>query len=154
MDDQAGNWWDDLNVPSALDTGLQRGVNDLNTALHAVEKKRVLREVHSLVDITVPATQNYVVLGVGELPAQTTAAVGAVTTLGTIVAAHGGSFGTAHSLAVVAGGNTVSPLNIGIIVDGSTRDPVLSSNRKVYGLLQGEATLTRWQHYYPQWWRR
>lgn len=47
----AGNWYDDLNVPSALETGTKRGVNDLNTALHAVEKKRVLRDVWKILDI-------------------------------------------------------------------------------------------------------
>jgi len=52
LENMAGNWYDDLNVPSALETGTQRGVNDLNTDLHAVEKKRVLREVWNLSDIT------------------------------------------------------------------------------------------------------
>jgi hypothetical protein len=51
LKNQAGNWYDDLNVPSALETGVKRGVNDLNTALHAVEKKRVLRDVWKLTDI-------------------------------------------------------------------------------------------------------
>ena len=263
LDDQAGNWWDDLNVPSALDTGLQRGVNDLNTALHAVEKKRVLRDVFNLADISVGAStastgtltltanaadsetvttgtdvytfktaltptafevliggtasdsldnliaainlgagagslyaatttansfvsaaagagdtmdltalvpgvvgdsiattetmtngsfggatlsggadgDNLVILGGGELPTNTTAAVGAVTTLGTVVAAHGGTFGT-HALSEVAGGNALSPLNLMGIVDGDTRDPILSGNRIVYGLLQVESGVT------------
>ena len=55
MKNHAGNWWDDLNVPSTLESGTQRGVNDLNTSLHAVEKKRVLRPVKLLVDIAVAA---------------------------------------------------------------------------------------------------
>jgi hypothetical protein len=141
LKDQAGNWYDDLNVPSALDTGSQRGVNDLNTALHAVEKKRVLRDVHSLIDVTVPATQNYVILGGGELPANTTAAVGAVTTLGTVVAAHGGTFGT-HALSEVGGPNALNPKNLLAIFDGSTRDSIISGGNQVWGLLQGESGLT------------
>lgn len=141
LKDQAGNWWDDLNVPSTLETGTQRGVNDLNTALHAVEKKRVLRNVCNLTDITVTASQNWEILGTGELPSNTTAAVGTVTTLGTVVAPHGGTFGT-HSLAEVAGPDAISPLNLMEIVDGATRDPILSGGRKVYGLLHGESGVT------------
>lgn len=56
LENMAGNWWDDLNIPSTLDTGTQRGVNDLNTDLHALERKRIAR--HRAVvgaNITVPA---------------------------------------------------------------------------------------------------
>jgi hypothetical protein len=56
LKNQAGKWYDDLNVPSTLETGAQRGVNDLNSALHLIEKKRVLRDVTNVgVDVTVPA---------------------------------------------------------------------------------------------------
>jgi hypothetical protein len=137
LKNQAGNWWDDLNIPSALDTGTQRGVNDLNTDLHAVERKRVLRDVFNLTDVSVGAGNNFVILGTGELPANTTAAVGAVTTLGTVVAFHAGTFGT-HSLDEVAGPHAINPKNLMEIVDASSRDPILSSGRKVYGLLQIE----------------
>ena len=141
LQDQAGNWWDDLVTPSTLEAGTERGVNDLNTALHAVEKKRILRDVHNLTDITVGGADNFVILGTGELPAQTTAAVGAVTTLGTVVASHTGTFGT-HALDEVAGPDALQPLNLMEIVDGNTRDPILSGGRKVYGLLQGESGVT------------
>lgn len=137
----AGNWWDDLNVPSALDTGAQRGVNDLNTDLHALERKRVLVKAVSLADVTVTASQNWEILGTGELPPNTTAALGAVTTAGTVIAAHGGTFGT-HSLAEVAGGNAIAPKNFVEVVDGATRDPILSSGRTVYGLLHAESGLS------------
>jgi hypothetical protein len=256
LKDQAGNWWDDLNVPSTLETGTQRGVNDLNTSLHAVEKKRVLRCVQLLADVAVPAalaatetltltgnaantetvtidgkvytfqtvltnvdgnvligasasdsidnliaamnlaagagslyaaattigtysgaagagdtldissiilgTQSngdalaeglaagswgagttsggvgdVVILGAGELPGNTTAAVGAVTTLGTVVAFEA-AFGTI-SLAEVAGSITLGPKNLLEIVDGATGDPILSTEgKKVWGLLQSE----------------
>lgn len=142
LDGQAGDWYDDLNTPVTLDTGAQRGVNDLNSALHLLEKKRIIRNVHNLTDITVPATQNYVVLGTGELPAQTTAARGTTTTLGTIYAPHTGPFSTAHSLAQELGSNALNPKNLLVIVDGSTRDPILSDNRQVFGLLTGEGGVT------------
>lgn len=135
---QTGNWYDEISTPVTLETGAQRGVSDLNNALHLIEKKRVLRDVHSLVDVTVPATQNWVVLGAGEIPTQTLAAVGNVTTLGTVVEPHPATFGS-HSLAEVAGPNALSPKNLMLIVDGATRDPILSDNRQVYGLIQSES---------------
>ena len=137
FDGHAGDWFVDLNTPATLESGSQRGVNDLNTSLHAVEKKRVLREVVNIVPITVGATDDFVVLGSGELPAQLIAAVGAVTTLGTVVAFHSGTFGT-HSLDEVAGSSAVSPLNLVGIIDDVTHDPILSGGNKVYGLLQSE----------------
>jgi len=262
LHNRAGNWWDDLNVPSVLDTGEQRGVNDLNTDLHALERKRVLVSACSLVDIVVdlaaPATgiltlvgnandaetvvigtktytfksvlvdvdgsvsigatpadslRNLVaainlsvgagtayaastsanqdvfaemglgstmgvtalkagtfgntidttetlsggswgggtlsgglggdvsVLGVGELPSNTTAAVGSVTTNGTVVAAHSGVFGSAV-LDTVPGISALSPKNLVDIVHGDTRDHLFSDGRTIHGLLQGESGLT------------
>lgn len=140
LTDQSGNWYDDLVTPSALGdgSGAQRGVNQLNDALFLVEKKRILRDVHNLTDVTVPASQNYVVLGVGELPTQLTAAVGVTNQLGTVVASHGGTFGT-HSLDEVAGTNAVAPLNLVAVFDGATRDPILSGGRTIWGLLQSES---------------
>jgi len=267
LKNQGGNWWDDLNVPSALEAGLQRGVNDLNTDLHALEKKRVLRCVKLLSDITVTAsvaaaatltsagafadnetvtvgsrtytfrtpfadaadnidasgtiaqthenlrraingdgiagtnygtgtaantevsaadtattnvitslaggTQGNVlvstetgvnisfagatfaggaggdveVLLAAELPTQTIAAVGAVTTLGTVIA-PAGIFLTA-GLDEVAGLHALSPHNLMEIVDGASGDPILTagtgtspSGKRVWGLFQGESGLT------------
>ncbi|HET6495519.1 MAG TPA: hypothetical protein VFH61_09175 [Thermoleophilia bacterium] len=139
--DQSLPWYSDLTAPSALEAGSKRGIDEVNSGLHAIEKKRVLRDVHSLTDVTVTAAQNWEILGGGELPANTTAAVGAVTTLGTVVAAHGGTFGT-HSLTEVSGTSAISPKNLMLIVDGATRDPILSSGRQVYGLLHGESGVT------------
>ena len=137
LDVQAGDWFDDVNTPSALETGSQRGVNDLNTDLHAVEKKRVLVDTFVHIDVTVTAAQNFEILLLGELPTETTAAIGAVTTLGTVAAFHAGTFGT-HSLDEVAGDSAVEPLNMGTVVDSATHDPILSSGRQVYALFQVE----------------
>jgi hypothetical protein len=136
---QSSNWYADLNVPTALDTGTRRGVNNLNTDLHAVERKRILRDRTSLADITVPAGQNFVVLGTGELPAQLTAAVGAVTTNGTVVAAHSGTFAT-FSLDEVTD-TPLNPKNLATVVDGANRDPILSAGRQIYALLQSESAV-------------
>ena len=73
-----------------------------------------------------------------KLPANTTAAVGSVQTLGTVAAAHGGSFG-AHALTAVSGANAMSPKNIVPIADSTTHDPILSGGRVVWGLLQTES---------------
>lgn len=137
LDVQAGNWYDVINTPGTFEGGAQRGVSNLNTQLHELERKRILRARLNLTDITVPAGQNYKILTLGELPANTTAAVGAVTTLGTVVAFHSGTFGT-HSLDEVAGSSAITPKNLLEIVDGATRDPILSSGRTIYGLLQTE----------------
>lgn len=262
LKNMAGNWYDDLNTPSALDAGSQRGVNDLNTDLHALERKRVLVASCILADISIAAsvsatgtltltgnagdtetvtigTKVYTfqtvltnvdgnvligatasdsldnliaainlaagagtlyaaattangfvtavagagdtmdvtaikggtfgntiattdtvtngswgaatltggsggdvkILGAGQLPSNTTAAVGAVTTRGTVVAAHPGTFGVAN-LAEVSGSTAISPKNIVEVVDATTRDPILSGGRVIYGLLQGESGLT------------
>jgi hypothetical protein len=139
LDVQAGNWYDDLNVPSALETGAKRGINNLNTGLHALEKKRVLRCTWRVVTgIQIAAAGNtFDILGTGEIPAQTLAAVGAVTSLGTVVADHNAAFG-AHSLLEVAGLTTISPDNLVQIVAMPSRDPILDGADKIYGLLQSE----------------
>ncbi len=133
----SGNWYDVLVAPAVLDAGAIRGVQAVGDDLHELERKRFLRRFLSLADVVVGAGDNFVILGGGELPVNTTAAVGAVTTVGTVVAAHGGVFGT-HSLSEVAGGTAISPKNFCEIVDGATRDPILSSGRTIYALLQTE----------------
>jgi hypothetical protein len=138
----AANWYDDISVPSTLETGTARGINALNDGLHVVEKKRILKCVWSLDSLSIAgAGDTFDILGTGELPGNTTAAVGAVTTLGTVVAPHGGTFGT-HSLAEVAGTTAISPKNLLSIVDATTRDPILDGSEKIYGLLQAESGLT------------
>lgn len=135
-----GNWWDDLTAPSSFESGAARGVQQLNSGLHDLERKRVLVSIANLADVTVGSGNNFVILTLVQLPASTTAAIGTVTTLGTVAAAHGGTFGT-HSVTIVAGSTAIAPKNICEIVDGSTRDPILSSTNKViYGLFQTESS--------------
>lgn len=139
---QAGNWYDPITAPSTLEAGSIRAIQALNDALHLIEKKRVLRCVWNLHTITIAGVgDTFDILGAGELPSNTTAAVGAVTTLGTVVAAHSGVFGTA-SLDEVAGPTAIGPKNLVQIVDAVTRDPVLDAGDQIYGLLQGESGVT------------
>lgn len=254
---QTSNWYTAQTAPVTLEAGILRGVDNLNNALHLIEKKRVLRDVYLLVDITVPSsvqatgtftsagvfsdgetvtigTQTYTfkspfvdaannidasgttaqthenlrraingdgvagtnygtgtavntnvtatdtatsnvltailggtagnlvattetcanasfgaatltggagdvnILTAPQLPTNTTAAVGVVTTLGTVVASHTGTFGNI-SLDEVVGSNAVNPKNLLLLVDGATRDPILSGGRVIYGLLQTES---------------
>lgn len=149
LTEQSANWYDALVVPSALDTGTARGVNSLNTDLHAVERKRVLVNISSLTDVAVPSGQNYVVLTAAQIPSAIApavnpiAAVGNVTTVGYVAATV--TLGS-HSLAEYAGSTAIAPRNLVEIVDGATRDQILSSNRVVYALFQTDlldgATIT------------
>jgi hypothetical protein len=74
-----------------------------------------------------------------QLPSNTTAAIGAVTTRGTVAAAHGGSFGV-HSLTLVSGANALSPKNLVPVVDSDTKDPILSGGRIVWALFHTESS--------------
>jgi hypothetical protein len=135
---QTGSWYDDLVVPNEYDPGAKRGVNDLNSDLHHMERKRVLVNVISLADVHVDAGTSFVVLSGSQLPSNTTAAIGAVSTLGTVVAAAS-SFGAA-GLDLVAGSTAISPKNLGAVVDVVTRDPVLSGGRDIFALFQSESS--------------
>jgi hypothetical protein len=141
LKNQAGNWYDDLNIPSALDTGTQRGVNDLNTDLHANERKRILRRrqvIGAGIGPIATNAQHAILDAAGELPGNTTIAVGSVTTLGT-VAAYEASFDTA-TLTEVAGGDALTPKNLVKIADSATGDIITDgSGREVHGLLQSES---------------
>jgi hypothetical protein len=81
-------------------------------------------------------TGDMVILTLAQLPVNTTSAVGSVTTLGTVTA-YNANFGTAD-LAEVTGPDALSPKNLVRLVDHTTGDPILSSGRVVYGLLQVE----------------
>jgi len=82
-------------------------------------------------------TANFVVLSSTQNPLNTTVAVGAVTTRGTVAAFHTGTFG-AHALDLVTGASAINPKNICNIVDSVTHDPILSSGRVIYALFQVE----------------
>lgn len=135
---QVGSWYDAITAPVALDPGTARGLQQVQDDLHALERKRLLVTLFSLTDITVGSGVNTAVLGAGELPPNATMAVGAATTRGTVAAAHGGTFGL-HALSEVSGSTAISPKNLCLVVDGSTRDPIFSSGRRIYGLLQSES---------------
>lgn len=136
-DVQTGAWYDDLVAPVTFESGAKRGVQNLNADLHDLERKRVLVNAINLNDVTVGAADNFAILTLGQVPSQNIAAIGAVTTLGTVAVTNGG-FG-AHALTELSGSSAISPKNLCSIVDGVTRDPILSSERVVYALFQTES---------------
>lgn len=70
-----------------------------------------------------------------EAPSRNVATVS--TTVGAVCAELSGSLGF-HSLEEVAGVNTLNPENLAIVMDATTGDPITSSERQVYALLQVE----------------
>jgi len=76
--------------------------------------------------------------GANELPGNTTAAVGAVTTRGTVVAAVVATFGKATDTEV-AGGDAMTPKNLCKIADTATGDAILdATGREIHALIQSE----------------
>lgn len=134
----ANGWYGTITAPSSFEDGKARGVNEINQQLHDLERKRVLVASTNLADVTVGAGNNFVILGVGQLPTKTITAVGSATTITGSVAAHvQGTFG-AWSADFVTGSTNIAPKNLCEIVEGSTRDQILSDNRVVYALFQSE----------------
>ena len=143
-DVRSSNWWDALTAPTTFtaDSPLARGVQDNNQALWDLERKRFVRR-RVVLDAGVgpvgASAQHILLDAAGELPGNTTAAVGAVNTLGTVVA-YAATFDSAQ-LTEVAGENALSPYNLAKLVDATTGDPILTSDgREVYGLLQSESS--------------
>lgn len=137
-----GFWYDDLATPSNFPTDTpaptKRAIDNVNTDLRELERKRVLVSAPLMtVDVTVTAAQNFQVLTIGQLPVQTIAAIGSVSTLGTVAAFNSGF--AAHSLAAVAGISVLSPKNLCEVADSATHDPILSAGRTVYALFQSES---------------
>ena len=104
--DSAGNWFDDIQTTNAK----KRAITALNADLDDIEEKRLLfREAKVGTDMTVGVGENFYILvaASSQTPAQT-AAVGAGTALGALVALLPGVVGT-HSLNEITGASPISP---------------------------------------------
>lgn len=136
--DVVGDWFADIPTVN----GKKRAIAALNTDLDDIEEKKVLYRVEVLTDIAVPALQNYKVLSAAgtETPTQVAAVAG--TQDGAVVAqsATSGAGFAAHELTEVAGPNAISPKNLLVVRNAVTGQPIQSSGRDVYGLLQYEST--------------
>lgn len=136
---QTGNWYDPFTASAAFgDTASIRGIQTISDNLYSIERQRILKRVSNVgQDIAGGANQS-VTLGTGELPSNTTAAVGVVNTVGTVVAAAT-TFGTASATDVVTGANALQPKNLVRIFNGATGDVFQDgSGRDIMGLLQSE----------------
>lgn len=98
-----------------------------------LEAKLILKRKQIITDIAVPATQNFVALGSGEYPSEVKAIGGTVK--GAVTAQLAGAIGS-HSLTEIAGFNPLNPKNLLAVVDAVSGDPIMSSARRVWGLLQ------------------
>jgi hypothetical protein len=67
------------------------------------------------------------------------AAIGNVTTRGTVAAYAGAGLFETHQLATVSGSNAINPKNLCVLEDVATHDPILSSGRVVHALFQTES---------------
>jgi hypothetical protein len=134
-DDGAGNWYDDIPTINAK----KRAIRDLNFDLDDIEEKRFLFRAQVMTDVTVANGQNYQVLSAaGSETPTVAAAVNGGTAQGAVVATLAGDVGS-HALTEVAGPDAISPKNLVLIRDAVTGDPISSSNREIYGLLQAES---------------
>ena len=136
-----GSWWSDLNAPNTFELGTPRGINAINQDLHDIERKRFLARYTSFVDVFVSSSNNFTVLASAELPTPDLPNVyiissGSTSLLtGTLVSSA--SIGT-FSLNEVSGLNATSPKNLCYVVTASSRTPIISSGRVVFGLFQSD----------------
>jgi hypothetical protein len=111
----------------------------LTTISTDVYFKSILRRSQMLVGITVPASQNYVVLSATGLETPSQVIATGANSEGAVAAALAGAVGTA-ALTAIAGLNSIFPKNQLLIRDSATLESVQSSAREVYGLLQVGST--------------
>jgi hypothetical protein len=137
---------DSVNIVNAADaTNLSSAltlVNDIRTQYEAHRASGTYHLTPDTVNVVavaaVGATTQFHIFSAAQLPSNTTAAIGAVTTLGT-VAAYNASFG-AGDLAEVTGSDAVSPKNLMPLVDASNHlDPILIGGKQLFGLFQTES---------------
>lgn len=127
----------DITGKTAWETAPDLSLATIN-AKTFLDDKLALRRFMVLTSISVTALQNWEVLSQagGETPSRPIATGG--TSEGAVCVELGVGAFDAHSLDEVAGENALNPKNLLIVFDGVTGDPIQSSGRQVYGLLQVE----------------
>lgn len=138
--DSVGNWYDDIQTVN----GKKRAITALNTDLDDIEEKRLLFRTQILTDISVTAAQNWEILSVAGSETPTVVRASGATTIGAVCAtsAFSGAGFDVHELVEVTGVNAISPKNLCIVRDATTGQPIQSSGRDVYALLQAESSGT------------
>jgi len=127
--DDSGNWHDDV------DDGAFGGDASLKALFNraTLEGKNILTNRLNLNDVTVSNGQNWQELTGSNKPDKNIAI--SVSNQGAVTAQLAGAIGS-HDLAEIAGSNTLRPKNLVAVFDGASGDPILSSGRRVWGLLQ------------------
>lgn len=125
---EAGNWYDNIQTVHGGDASLYALYNRAT-----LEGKNILKWFRKLDDIAVPAAQAYVLLAGATKPSHNIAIAG--TSQGAVAAQLAGAIGAAD-LTEIAGPNTIAPKNLCMVFDATSGDPMTSSNRAVYALLQ------------------
>lgn len=125
----AGNWHDDIATVHGGDASL-KALYDATD----LEEKDFLRWKLNLQDIAVPGAQAYVTLtNAGDPPSEVIAI--AVATKGAVSAQLAGAVGSAQ-LTELSGESPLKPKNLVSIFDATSGDPIMSDDRRVWGLLQ------------------
>jgi hypothetical protein len=119
-----------------------RGVNSLHTDLADIEAHKILCRTSLLTDISVGATDNWVVLSFAGAQTPTQVAAVALTQNGAVVAqsALSGAGFAVNELTEISGVNAISPKNLLVIRSAVNGQIIQSSGRDVFGLLQYEST--------------
>lgn len=128
--DDAGNWHD--NVVSAF--ARTASLKSLASKTPLDEKLTLMWRLNVTDLSAVPVNAQHILLDSAGEPPDKPIAINA-TTKGAAVAQLAGAVGTA-SLDEQAGSNPLSPKNLVALFDGASGDPILSSGRRVWGLLQ------------------
>lgn len=122
-----------------------RGVNTIDTELADLEARPVACNASVLTDITVPAAQNWIILSVAGNEAPTPVGSLNAATEGVIVAqsALSGAGFDVFELTERANSNdggAIAPLNLVVVRDAATGQPIQSGGRDVQALIQVEST--------------
>lgn len=133
-----GNWYDAIATVNSK----TRSILQLNTDLDDLEEKKILCRANVLTDVTVPNSQNWVILDVSSSEAPTQVAAVALTQNGAVVAQSALSVGAfdVHELIEITGPDATNPKNLCIVRNATDGQPIQSSGRDVFGLLQYEST--------------
>jgi len=137
----AGSWFDAIPTVNTK----QRGLLQLNTDLDDIEEHKILCNANILTAaMSVAASENWLILSVAGSEAPSQVAAEALTQIGAVVAQSAFSAGAfaANELVEIAGSDATNPKNLVSVRDASTGQPIQSSGRDVFGLLQYESTGT------------
>jgi hypothetical protein len=125
----------DITGESAWETAPDLSIATMAARTWLSDKKG-LRDFQNLTDVTVTDGQNFEILvqSASETPSRPIALVS--TTSGAVTVALADEEIGSHKLTQVDGSNPLNPKNLCLVYDAATGDPLQSSGREIYALLQ------------------